>query len=253
MSPWPDTVRAAFSRAAPHYDQGAALQRGVAWRLARHCRDLPLPPGPCADLGAGSGQLARALAQQRPGLDPRRVDACEALLQLDPDGGASLVWDLDRGIPPQLGEAALLVSSFALHWLSDPALQLGRWCRHLLPGGWLAVAVPTAGSSPQWRQAARTAGVPCTALPLPEADGMAKVVAAHLEIRLLQRLRFTRHAPTALSFLRQIRALGAGASPAAPLSPGQWRRLEACWPTATDSTKALTWELLLLVARRPER
>lgn len=253
MSPWPDTVRAAFSRAAPQYDQGAQLQRGVAWRLARHCRDLPLPPGPCADLGAGSGLLARALARQRPGLAPRRVDACEALLQCDPGGEPSLVWDLDRGIPPQLDQAALLASSFALHWLSDPVQQLEHWCRHLLPGGWLALAVPTAGSSPQWRQAARSAGVPCTALPLPEADRLAKVVADNLEIRTLQRLGFTRRAPTALSFLRGIRTLGAGASPAAPLAPGQWRRLEACWPAAAGGTKALTWELLLVVARRPGR
>jgi malonyl-CoA O-methyltransferase len=253
MSPWQDTVLSAFNRGAPHYDASARLQRGVAWRLARHCRDLRLPTGPSADLGAGSGLLARALERQRPGLAPWRVDACEALLRRDPEPGPSLVWDLDRGIPPEIDQAALLASSFALHWLSDPVRRLEHWCRHLRPGGWLAVAVPTAGSSPQWRQAARLAGVPCTALPLPEAGGLEAVAAANLEIRTLHRLRFTRRALNALSFLREIRRLGAGASPVAPLSPGQWRRLEACWPEAGGGAKAFSWEILMVVARRPGR
>ena len=46
-------VRQGFGRGAASYEAHARLQQGVAWRLARFCRDLPLPSGLSADLGAG--------------------------------------------------------------------------------------------------------------------------------------------------------------------------------------------------------
>ena len=255
-------VRASFERHAARYERGAALQRGVAWRLAHHCRALPLEEGPCADLGAGTGLLSRAISQQRPGLQLLRLDACPALLDhgLGPLGAVSvppaptLTWDLNQGLPPQLEQAALLASSFALHWLDHPADQLEHWCRMLRPAGWLALALPTAGSFPQWRQAARDAGVACTALPLPEAGELAAVAEGHLRLHRLQRLRFSRHAATGLTFLRRISGLGAGASPIPGLRPAEWRRLEAHWarlPDRQGGGKRLSWEMLLVVGQKP--
>jgi hypothetical protein len=57
-------VRHRFGRQADHYNGLAKLQRAIAWRLARHCLSLPLPPGPWADLGAGSGLVGQALKDQ---------------------------------------------------------------------------------------------------------------------------------------------------------------------------------------------
>ena len=57
-------VRHRFGRQADHYNSHAKLQRAIAWRLARHCLSLPLPPGPWADLGAGSGLVGQALKEQ---------------------------------------------------------------------------------------------------------------------------------------------------------------------------------------------
>ncbi len=248
-------VRAGFSRRADAYEREARLQRGVAARLARLCRPLPLPPGPCADLGSGTGLLGRAIERERPGLGLLRLDACAALLEQG-EGAARprLLWDLNGGLPPALGGAALLASSFALHWLERPAEQLEHWCAQLAPGGWLALAVPTAGSFPQWRQAAAAAGVPCTALPLPPAAGLVAVAERRLERPLVRRLRFSGRAASGLALLGRIRAIGADASPAAPLSPGQWRRLEARWPVEEGGGgKRLSWEVLLLIGRRAPR
>ena len=255
-------VRASFERHAARYERGAALQRGVAWRLAHHCRALPLEEGPCADLGAGTGLLSRAISLQRPGLQLLRLDACPALLDhgLGPLGAVSappaptLTWDLNQGLPPQLEQAALLASSFALHWLDRPTDQLEHWCRMLRPAGWLALALPTAGSFPQWRQAAARAGVACTALPLPEASALVAAAEQHLDLHRAERLRFSQHAESGLSFLRRMRDLGAGASPSPPLRPGEWRRLEAHWPSQPGlggGGKLLRWEMLLLLGRKP--
>lgn len=235
-------VRHHFGRRAADYEAQALVQRAVACRLGRLCRDLPLPAGPRADLGAGSGLLSRALAAQ--GL--LQLDLCPELLQRNPLQ-PHLVWDLNQGLPPALRGAALLVSGFALQWLDDPSGQLAHWCRALAPGGWLALAVPTAGSFPQWHRAAAAAGVPCTALELPQADRLIHAAAAAgLRLGHGRLLRFSRPRQGGLPTLRHLRRLGAGASRRPPLSAGELRRLLAHWPVE----EPLTWEVLLLVGHR---
>ena len=255
MTAFPLQVVGAFGRHAADYEGQAGLQRGIAWRLARLCRDLPAPPpeAPRADLGAGSGLLSRALLHHCPGLASRpllQLDLCPELLARNPlatAGPAPLVWDLNGGLPAALEPAGLLVSSFALQWLEAPARELERWGRALAPGGWLALAVPVRGSFPQWRQAAAAAGVPCTALELPDADALIGALArAGLATTLQQRLRFSRPAGNGLATLRRLRDLGAGSSRTAPLSPAQLRRLLRHWPCGG----AMSWDVLLLVGRR---
>lgn len=242
-------VRQRFGRRADDYDARARLQRGVAWRLARACRGLSLPAGPCADLGAGTGLLSQALGHCCPQLALQQVDLSGALLARNPFAGTplpGLEWDLNQGLPSGLEQAALLASNFALQWLADPAAELERWCLQLRPGGWLALAVPSSGTLAAWQAAARAAGVPCTALPLPDAERLIQVAAGPLQLQLCRRLRFTARERDGREVLRQIRDLGAGASPRRPLRPGQLRALLQHWPTAP----ALRWEVLMLLGRK---
>lgn len=241
-------VRAGFGRRAPDYHRQAALQRAVAWRLAHHTVPLALPPGPAADLGAGTGLLGEALQQQ--GLEGPllQLDLCPELLarnSLTSQQGQCL-WDLNGGLPPQLSGAALLCSSFALQWLAAPAAALRQWCQALAPGGWLALAVPTAGSFPQWQRAAREAGVPYTGLALPAAPELAAVAQGALAVRHLRLLRFSQRGLDGHHFLGSLQAIGAVGSPAPRLPTAQLRRLLQHWP----SDGGVTWEVLLLVGQR---
>ncbi|MFM7087675.1 MAG: SAM-dependent methyltransferase [Cyanobium sp.] len=257
-SPFSQQVRRSFGRRAGDYDRLARLQRAVDWRLARLGRSLPLLEGPCADLGAGSGLFSRALLAHHPSLRRQpllQLDLCPELLACNPltAGGpespaaSSLVWDLNGGLPPQLQGAALLASSFALQWLEQPARQLGHWIRQLRAGGWLVLAVPTAGSFPQWRQAAIQAGVPCTALELPPAAALLQAAQREgLQLQHSACLRYSRPAMGGLPALRHLQQLGAGTSRRAPLAPAQLRRLLQHWPPHSP----LTWEVLLLIGRR---
>lgn len=236
-----------FGRGAARYGEAALLQRAVAWRLVRHLKQLPLPPGPCADLGAGTGAVAQAMVALAPQLlqrEPLQVDLTAALLERNPLASHRLRWDLNHGLPSQLEGAALLSSSFALQWLEDPAGQLSQWCGALTGGGVLAVAVPTAGSFRSWRQAAAASGVPCTAFPLPAAAPLVAAAAPQLELLCCQQLRFSRRA-SGLALLRQMRAIGADATQAARLSGAQLRRLLRHWPSGPT-----TWEVLMLLGRR---
>ena len=247
-------VRHCFSRGAAGYERGALLQAAVAQRLANRAQRLlaqRLPAGPCADLGAGSGLLSRALEPLLAGEPLLRLDNCAALLAEDqrrqPEA-PQLLWDLNRGLPRQLHGAALLASNFCLQWLEQPDAQLRHWCQQLRSGGWLLLAVPTAGSFSIWHQAAATAAVPFTGLALPQAAALRDAAAEQLQLEHQQLLRFSRPNPGGAAFLRQIKAIGAQASPQRRLSPPNLRRLLAHWP---GPEQPLTWEVLLLLGRKP--
>lgn len=265
LTPFSDRVRQAFARRVASYEPMAPLQRGLAWRLAglaaRHLGGGVLPVGPCADLGAGTGLVGRALAARHVALPAplEQLDLCPEALARN-SSGPPLPWDLNQGLPTHLHGAALFASSFALQWLADPAATLALWAAHLAPGGVLLLSVPTAGSFPEWRQAALQAEVPCSALPLPAVEALlAAAAAAGLERIEAPVLTFSRPAtaPTvstasgrhpALEALRAIRAIGADATPGgASLPPGDWRRLLAAWPPGGS----LSWEVFVLLARRP--
>ncbi|NDC34886.1 MAG: methyltransferase domain-containing protein [Synechococcaceae bacterium WB9_2_112] len=241
-----------FDRQASHYDSHAGLQRAIAWRLAHYAARLPLVPGPRADLGAGSGLVGLALRQQAPRLELLQLDGSAGLLRRNPLASKSraLLWDLDQELPPELNRCSLITSSFALQWLQDPATRLRHWAAALAPGGWLALAVPVAGSFSQWHQAAERAQVPCTARRLPDADTLVSAAASVLALGCLRRLVFSvRYGPGGHAFLRHLRRLGAGHSDQGSLSATQWRRLLAHWPPGD----VVSWQVLLLVGQRPER
>ena len=248
--PFSTKVEGCFSLGASTYQRSASLQAAVATRLARLARPLAshLPPGLRADLGAGSGLLARAIESQLGGPSLLRLDACGSLLEQEqpPELGLQRLWNLNQGLPEELKGAALLASSFALQWLEQPEQQLHRWCEALRPGGALLLAVPCRGSFRIWHQAADAAGVPCTALPLPDALELQERAAA-LQLHHSQLLRFSRPNRGARAFLHQIKAIGAQASPAARLQPGALRRLIHHWP---GPQHAIVWHVLVLVGQK---
>jgi malonyl-CoA O-methyltransferase len=244
-------VRERFGRRARAYRQHAPLQRAVAWRLA-HLLTQELGQqrleGPAADLGAGPGLLGEALQQQGLHHPLLQLDLCPQLLAENPLARqhGQCLWDLNAGLPGALQGASLLCSSFALQWLADPAGQLEGWCGQLAPGGWLALAVPTAASFPQWRRASQRAGVPYTGLALPAAEVLTAVAQRHLALRQRQLLRFSRPHVDGRSFLGSLRAIGAVGSPQPPLGTAGLRRLLQHWPNG----EGITWTVLLLIGQR---
>lgn len=243
-------ICACFDRHASRYDAEAGLQRAIAWRLAQLTAALPLPTGPRADLGAGSGLVGQALQQHLPQPDLLQVDGSPTLLQRNPLGQGSdqqLLWNLNNDLPAALQNSALITSSFCLQWLQRPAERLQHWAAALRPGGWLVLAVPVDGSFPQWHEAARRAGVPCTARALPAAQALIAAASTSLRLQRQQTLVFSRrYSPAGLGFLRQLRCLGAGHSDQQPLSPSQWRQLLHHWPV----DDRVSWHILVLIGQR---
>ncbi len=235
--------------AAAAYVREARLQQAVARRLAALWRCTLancLPSGPRLDLGGGAGALAMALAGK--GCPPLEVvDRSVSLLRLA-TGLQVRPWNLDRGLP--VAEPALLASSFALHWLSQPLESLRQWCQALRPGGQLLLAVPTSGSFTSWRQAAHQADVPWTGLPLPSAPLLQEVLAVQLRLHHCCLLQRSQDWPSALAFFRHLKRLGLTGGAGGCLGPAQLRRVDRCWPRCSQGNVAVEWEVLMAVGEK---
>ena len=245
-----DQVLERFNRAAPTYASDALLQRAMAWRLAQLSQRCPIPRGLWADLGSGTGHLAAALEAAHPGQRVMRIDGSAAMLNNHPNGVHTLRHDLSRGLPDWPEPPQLLVSSFVLHWLPDPVLQLRRWVEALPKGSWLVLAVPIDGSFPQWQQAAQKASQNCTALTMPVRDQLMAALPDGV-VQLEQCLSFTQHAANPLKLLRPMSNVGASVTNAGQLTPGQWKAVFRAWPQSDQSPRfALTWKMLILMVKR---
>ena len=249
-SGWSSLVLKNFDEAASTYNGQARLQRAVAWRLAKHCAKHQIPEGLWVDLGSGTGHIANALETCMPQRQVLRVDGCSEMLTLHHRQRPSQLWDLNLGLPPLPQPPSLLVSSFALHWLSNPQARLKEWLAALAPGGWMALALPVHGSFPQWHHAAAAAGVTCSAMPLPSQSSLLEVLPPDC-IRYQQLHRFTQKSAEVFSLLRPMRQMGAHSSPYPAMGISKWRRLKQAWPSHQESGVAeLTWLIQLLLIQR---
>lgn len=224
-------IAAAFGKAAPCYEEHAAVQRITAERLVERVARLPLPPRPrVLEIGCGTGFLSRAL-RERIGpadwlltdLSPDMLARCRAALG-DPIDSAFRIMD---GEQPDLdGPFDLIVSSLALQWFRDPAAALARWAGLLVPGGRIAVATLAADSFREWREAHHALGLEAGIPTYPTRHTLDRLWPAGGEGSVEEERLLRRHAD-GLEFLAELKGIGAHlpAEGRRPLPPGALRRV----------------------------
>lgn len=229
----PAKIGQQFGAAARTYESVAIAQKVAVDRLSTAFRAIDLPAGPILEIGCGTGLLSRKLHQTWPDrslicsdLSPAMLAACEQNLPRSPQ----LQFQVLDGatVRPEPAYAAI-ASSFALQWLPDPLASLQRWQAALVPGGWLLLAVPTAGSFQVWRQLCEQLQIPFTGHPLPEAAEIQAVLSRSGQLQQGSCDRLTLPITNARHFFRQLKDLGATATAADPLPPQQFRRLLQAW------------------------
>jgi len=100
-------------------------------------------PSEVYDLGCGAGNVTRLLRARWPDAHITGVDSSDAMLAKAAAAAPDVVWqqaDLAGWSPP--GQADVIYSNAALHWLPDHPQMLVRLVRALRPGGTLAVQMP---------------------------------------------------------------------------------------------------------------
>lgn len=245
-------IRSAFAT-APDYAGNARVQRKVADRLAARIAALDLPPAPrVLEIGCGTGFLTAALIAEVIGGDwlvtdisPEMVERCRAALPLS-DTRRTLTFatlDGEHGTLPE-GPFDLICSSLAVQWFDDAPAALARLSRWLAPGGHLIVTTLGPRSFGQWRAAHEAEGLsPGTPAFAPIEDFAA--LSPHM---LLVEDELERH-PDPHSFLRAVKAIGAGTSAPdhRPLSPA---RLRAVMARFAQSGCEVTYEVVTCHLRR---
>lgn len=241
-------VAARFDCAAATYDDHSAIQRAAAQRLAAQIAGAGLPPRPrVLEIGCGTGHLTRRLSIHLPGahilatdIAPGMVAACRAgLPHLDfavMDGAHLAV----------TGPFDLICASLAAQWFDHLPATLAHLAARLAPGGLLALSLLGENTFHAWRTAHLRLGLPVGARSFPSvADYEAAFPPGNLQLTVEQ---FLDRPPSALDFLRALRAIGAD-TPApghTPLTPGHLRQVLR----TLDPMPDITYEVVYALWRR---
>lgn len=102
-------------------------------------------PGRVLDLGCGTGEIARALAQR--GWQVTACDISAGMIETAKrrTGGPALEWlvlEPGKGLPFPNERFEVVVSSSVLEYVADLPLHLAETARVLKPGGWYFATVP---------------------------------------------------------------------------------------------------------------
>lgn len=133
-------VRARFNRAHRTYDQFAIAQQEVGRRLEERFDLLKIEPARILDLGAGTGQMTRALQQRYPKAQVVALDLAEQMLSVIPKTGRifkrrRVVCADMHQLPFTAGSFDVVVSNFSLQWSHDLGLVMNEVARVLASGG----------------------------------------------------------------------------------------------------------------------
>lgn len=273
-SPPPDddertaSVRRAFARAAPSYDEHAEIQAVVAAELLNRIRLAGRPVRKIHEIGCGTGRFTLALAEAFPAAELFAIDLCPEMVartehrcRARPDLAPRIsleVKDAERFAPAERGTYDLIVSSGALQWCRDLAGTFARGGAALAAGGEFHAALFGPETYRELRDVlAREMLPPGESPTLPAAAGFAdrEAVAAALAGTFTDfRLEVThlrQEFPDLPALLRHLRRTGtSGRHWRGSLSPGRLRRWEAAYRAACGGIVA-GYEIFYLKAAGP--
>lgn len=220
-----ERIAKAFSRARD-YDSHAPVQRTIARTLASRIARLPLASGAKAlEFGCGTGFLSQALSDADiaaswllTDLSSTMVERCRAALG---DAPSRRFATLDAEYAaPEGGPFDLICSSLALQWFDDARAALLRMAQWLAPGGQLMVTTLGPGTFAEWRDAHEALDLVAGTLLFTPPEAFATLPGACIDVS-----RVVDRAPDARSFVRAVKAIGAGTPHTAhkPLSPAELR------------------------------
>ena len=135
-------ARLAFSRAAPHYDEVAQLQREIAQRMLDRLEYIVHQPARVLDVGAGTGDATYALMRRYPEAEVLALDFALPMLQQTRERQPELALPVclcgDAEVLPLADNSVdMIFSNAALQWCNDLQGTLCEFLRVLRPNGML--------------------------------------------------------------------------------------------------------------------
>ena len=225
----PRHVRRAFSRAAHHYDEAAALQREVASRLSEALDYFEDPsrggraPEVVLDVGAGPGHAALAMQQRWPKARIIALDLAPGMLHeararfgtdrarlFDFKRRPHAVCADARALPVRDASVDVLFSNLCLQWVEDLPAVFAGFRRVLRPGGLLLVSTFGPDTLMELREAfSRADESPHVSLFPSIAQCGDALIAAGFKDPVLDRDEFVLGHADLAGLMRELRTLGA--------------------------------------------
>lgn len=219
-------VQSAFHRQAEEYDAHAAVQKRVIARLLQILAAQGTHPARILDVGAGTGRLARSLADLHPATSLACVDLAPAMAQATRRSLAgrerTLVAVADAEALPFSPESFdLVVSTSTFQWLTTLDTAFAEARRVLAPGGLFVFSLFGGGTFRELKESYRAAlstagreGEDRTQRFFTTAEVRAALEGAGFGVTALRVEDEVEHHPDVPAFLRSVRRIGAGnASP----------------------------------------
>jgi malonyl-CoA O-methyltransferase len=135
-------ARVAFSRAAPHYDEVAELQREISRRMLQRLTYIRHQPKVVLDVGAGTGEATLALKKQYKKARTIALDFAIPMLHLARKRGGWLrrpvciCGDAEQ-LPLADRSVDMIFSNAVLQWCNDLQATFSEFLRVLRPNGML--------------------------------------------------------------------------------------------------------------------
>jgi malonyl-CoA O-methyltransferase len=208
-------VARAFHRASGGYDAAAELQQRVRAELLGRLEELQVTPQAVLDLGAGTGQGARALKRRYPGATVVAVDIATGMLE---QARAQSRWlrRFERvradayALPFAAGAFDLVFSNLMLQWCDDLDAVFAEIARVLKPGGLLSFSTFGPGTLAELREAWAAGDAANHVNHFFDAHALGSaLMQARLAEPGLDVDRIVVGYPVVLSLMRELKAIGA--------------------------------------------
>jgi len=245
-------VSKVFSQAVLTYDDHALIQKLAAQRLASKVlttRSTAL--GTVLEVGCGTGILTTHLvpyASLYVLTDLSLSLLKKAQEKVQDNKVLPLVVDGDN--PCFSASFDLIVSNLALHWFSDPKEALSRLVACLKPGGLLCLSTLGNNTFHEWRTAHSLLEIPCGVLDF-ISFAQLKSWLPLSGIRQVEEEWVTTQPGDALTFLRSLKAMGAGlAHPRhKPLPYKTFQKVREIY----DKNPQISYQILYATYQKPEK
>lgn len=212
----PHHVRHAFSRAAPHYDAAAALQREVGKRLLESLDYLEdRQPQVVLDVGSGTGHASATMKKRWPKAQVIALDLAQPMLrEAKKQAGwwkpfARVCGDA-QALPVLDQSVDVIYSNLCLQWVEDLPAVFAGFRRALKPGGLLLCSTFGPDTLIELREAfAATDPVPHVSRFAPIAQFGDALMMSGFRDPVLDRDLFTLTYDDLTALMRELQAIGA--------------------------------------------
>ena len=246
---WNEKVKNNFNNAASNYLEYSNIQRHFAKRIVSFLKELNIKKGQWIDLGSGTGLLADEIEKEFSNKKISRIDFSKKMLLQNKESSEKILWDLNNGLPPSIGNCALMTSNFCIHWLDNPEKIIKYWFSKLLSGGYLIVSYPTINSFPEWKQTCKETDIEFSALTFPITKELIKNFNSN-EIYFSNKYIYVENFPNIYKLLRSIVNVGAQSTNSKRKTVHELKEMQKFWPKKETNSVDLTWEINIQVLKK---